>query len=74
MSDKVFLAKDHYIAKAISDINYPVTKKHMIETVGNENIKIDWDKYSKLKDILEPIKIKKFRNAAEFYSSLHSTN
>ncbi len=74
MANGYYLSGAHYIAKAIAEIKYPVTKQELVDQVGYKEIRVDWNEYKPLKELLELIKLDNFENAACFYSALYATH
>ncbi len=74
MASKQYLAGAHYITKAMADVRYPITKKELIDQVGDKEIRVNWNEYKPLRELLELIKVDNFENAAGFFSSLHATH
>lgn len=65
-----FVLGMHYIAKALSDVQYPINKDSLIKAVGNKEVKVDWNETKKMEEILKPIKIDNFVNAASLFNAL----
>lgn len=74
MDNRYYLSGAHYITKAMTDVNYPITKQELIEQVGNREVRVEWDEYKPLKELLGLIKIDNFENAASFFSALYATH
>lgn len=72
MSDKSFVNMSHYIVKALGDVDYPINKNALIELVGDQEVVVDWNQKKTIKELIEPIKISRFENAASFYCALNA--
>jgi len=70
MEEKEYVISAHFITKALADINYPISKKELIEAVGNREVKVDWNEVKTIRELVEPIKIEKFETAASLFNSL----
>ena len=70
MAEKQFKGMIHLLHKRMKDIDYPITKQGILNRIGNEKVKIDFDKEMTVCEILEPIAMHEFSCAAEFYCSL----
>lgn len=73
MTKDAYRAMLHHFHKKMSEIDFPNTKNLIIEKIGEEKVFVDYDKEEKIKTLIEPIKLKKFNSAAEFYCALFST-
>jgi hypothetical protein len=65
-----FLISAHFITKALADIDYPISKKELIEAVGEREVKVDWNEVKTIRYLVEPIKIDRFETAASLFSAL----
>ena len=70
MEEKEYVIGTHFITKALANINYPITKKELIEAVGNRKVKVDWNEAKTIKELVEPSKIERFETAASLFNSL----
>lgn len=69
---KDYLLESHYIAKALDGIEFPIGKKELLEKYGDKEVRVDFDKFIKLKEKIQLIKLEEFNSAAELYSALYS--
>lgn len=67
---KFYSAMSHNITQAIKDINYPVTKKELIERTGDRVVQIDFDKKIALKELWEKLPLDEFSCAGELYNNI----
>lgn len=65
-----FILSMHYIARALSDVQYPINKEDLIKVVGDRDVKVDWNDTKKMEELLKPIKIDNFDNAASLFNAL----
>ena len=70
MKEKEYVIGAHFITKALADINYPISKKELIEAAGNRKVKVDWNEVNTIKELVEPSKIERFDTAASLFNSL----
>ena len=70
MAEKEYVISAHFIAKALADVDYPISKNELIDKVGSKEIRMDWNKKKTMKQLIEPIKIESFETAASLFNSL----
>ena len=68
---KLFTTEAHYMFKAVAKagIFFPMSKADCIIKAGDLQVKVDWDKFIPLKDIIESMKPEFFDNASHFYNA-----
>ena len=66
-----FTTEAHYMFKAVAKagIFFPMSKADCIAKAGDLQVKVDWDKYLSLREILESMKPEVFDNASHFYNA-----
>lgn len=67
---KFYSAAQHNITKAIAEINYPVTKKELIDLTGDTIIQMDFDKKIALKELWEKLPLDSFSCAGELFNNI----
>lgn len=70
MVEKEYVISAHFITKALADIDYPISKRELIDAVGSKEIRVDWNEVKTMKQLIEPIKIESFETAASLFNSL----
>lgn len=67
----LFTTEAHYMFKAVAKagIFFPISKADCIAKAGDLKVKVDWDKYLTLKEILESMKPDFYDNASHFYNA-----
>lgn len=68
---QLFTTEAHYMFKAVAKagIYFPISKADAIAKAGDLQVKVDWDKYLSLKEILESMKPDFYDNASHFYNA-----
>ena len=62
-----FMAEMHYFHKAMNEIEWPATKAEIIQKIGHKRIQTDWEAEASMEELIMPIELESFCNAAEFY-------
>ncbi len=70
MVEKEYVISVHFITKALADVDYPISKRELIDVVGAREIKVDWNEVKTMRQLIEPINIESFETAASLFSSL----
>ena len=65
-----FLADMHFFHKAMKDVLFPTTKDKIIAQIGDEKVKMGWDKIQTVKEIISPLKVCDYASSAQFYNAL----
>jgi len=73
MAEKPYVAGVHYITKALADVDYPISKNDLIGRVGATEIQMDWNEKKTMKELLDPVELDKFENAASLFNALAAT-
>jgi hypothetical protein len=68
--EEYFLTGMHHIVKQASDVRFPITKKDMIDQIGNRSVATDFDKSVQMRSLIEPIALDEFVSSAAFYNAL----
>ncbi|HIU94740.1 MAG TPA: hypothetical protein IAD24_06225 [Candidatus Aphodomorpha intestinavium] len=68
MQNMPYMLTAHYMAMAMRDIRFPITKRALIERAGERMIRTGPDAYTPFREILEKLPLDSFSCAAEFYS------
>ena len=70
MVEKEYVISTHFITKALADVDYPISKRELIDAVGAREIRVDWNEVKTMKQLIEPIKIENFETAASLFNAL----
>lgn len=72
---KLFASTQHYVILALgnANISFPTSKKDIIARAGNHSIRIDWDRYIPLSELMQDIKIEQYENKSQFFCALIGT-
>ncbi len=70
MTKEVYPALFHFIQKAISDVEFPATKKEILSLAGERPVHVDWEQTVPLSTFVAPIRQEYFSCAAEFYCQM----
>ena len=70
MTKEAYPALFHYIHRAMAEVNFPTTKREILEKAGNVPVHTDWEISVPLKTFVEPIPQESFSCAADFYCKL----
>lgn len=62
-----FMAGMHYFHKAMQEIKWPATKDEIIMKIGDKKIQTDWEVECSMEQLILPIELDYYDNAAEFY-------
>lgn len=69
--NNVFMFEQHFLTKAIAKagIQFPVTKQEAIAKAGDLEVKVDFDKYVPLKDMIAELPFDYFPISAVFVNA-----
>ena len=70
MAEKQFKGMIHLLHKRMDSIDYPITRDEILQRIGEEKVRVDFDKELTVREILEPVERQSFSCAAEFYCTL----
>ena len=70
MEEKEYVISVHFITKALADVNYPISRKQLINTVGSRKVKVGWNEEKTMQQLIEPINVESFETAASLFNSL----
>ena len=70
--DQYFFAQSHFLAKALGDVKYPITKAELLKQYGDKQIKVDFDAYKPLSEFLELLGPEEYSCAAALNFALVS--
>ena len=68
MQNMPYMLTAHYMAMAMRDIRFPITKRALIERAGERMIRTGRTRIRRFGEILEKLPLDSFSCAAEFYS------
>lgn len=73
---KAYLATGHHLTKKLADSNviFPISKAELLNKVGEEIIKVDFDKCVSIKEYCSNISIDYFNNKEQFFCALNASN
>ena len=72
MRDMPYMLTLHYIVLVMRDVRFPITKKELIDRLGDRQIRTSPDGFTAFSEILKKMPLEQYSCAAEFYSC-HST-
>lgn len=67
---KYYPATMHNIAKALAEVEYPITKEALIAQVGAKQVKLDFDLTVVFSEILEKMPLDRYTCAAELINNI----
>lgn len=67
---KFYVATQHNITQALADVDYPITKKALLEQTGERVVQVGFDKKIPLKDIFGSLPLESFSCAGELYNNI----
>lgn len=70
MTKEAYPALFHYIHKGLVDVEFPATKKEVLDRIGDRKVFVDWESQLPLRTFVEPIPQESFSCAADFYCML----
>ena len=65
---KSYVAGVHFIVKALDGLQFPVDKKELLTRFGDRVVRIGWDDYRTIRELVGPIDTERFETS----SSLHN--
>ena len=68
---KLFAGTQHYVVLALNKggISFPTTKKEILAKAGNESIRVDWDSYVPLSELIKDVKAEQYENKCHFFNA-----
>ncbi len=69
---KFYVAASHNIIKIFdkAGIQFPISKKALLDKVGKTQVQIDFDKKITMEEYCKDIRISDFANKSQFYNAL----
>lgn len=67
---KFYMALQHNLTQALTDVDYPVTKQELIRIAGDREIQTGFETKAVLKDIFEKMPIDSYSCAGELYNNI----
>lgn len=73
---KFYLAAHHNVIRLFQkeNIGFPIDKKTLLDKVGNQEVRVDYDKTITLAEYCKDIKVNRFDNKCQFFNALVGSN
>lgn len=73
---KFYTAAAHNVIRLFQkeNVSFPVSKKALLDQVGDAEVQVDFDKSITMEEYCKDIKIDKFSNKCQFFNALIGSN